>query len=98
MTEDEFAAELRELCVETAPRRFAICAVRGEYQDGVVVGWGMALDGERAVVCHAQTRAIGRFRSAEGAYRLFARSGPVRLIWIDPTPDPDNADLGHSAD
>lgn len=85
LIEEEFEAELRALCVDTAPSRFAICAIRGECEDGIVVGWGMAMP-DRAVVCHAHTGSMGRFRSAETAHRLFARCGPVRLVWIDPEP------------
>ncbi|HEX5405495.1 MAG TPA: hypothetical protein VFX16_24740 [Pseudonocardiaceae bacterium] len=87
MTEEEFAAELRDLCVDTAPSRFALCAVCGEHDDGIVVGWGLALPG-RAVVCNALGGGLGHFRSAETAHRLFSRRGTVRLIWIDPAPAP----------
>jgi hypothetical protein len=86
MTEEEFAAELLEMCVDTAPRRFALCAVE-ECEDGEVIGWGLALAGS-AVVCSPSGHGLGGFRSAESAHRLFSRLGPVRLVWVDPAPDP----------
>ena len=86
MTEEEFAVELRDMCVDTAPRRFALCGVR-ECEDGEVIGWGMAV-ADWAVVCSPQGSRFGGFRSAESAHRLLSRLGTVRLIWIDPAPAP----------
>lgn len=94
LTPEEFAVELRDLCVDTAPSRFALCAVRGECEDGIVVGWGFALPGQ-VVVCNPFGGGLGRFQSVETAHRLFSRRGTTRLIWIDPEPphppaDPDD--------
>lgn len=96
LTPEDFAVELRELCVDTAPSRFALCAVRGECEDGIVVGWGLALPGQ-VVVCNPFGGGLGRFRSVETAHRLFSRRGTTHLIWIDPAPiqaDPDDDTAG----
>ena len=96
MTEEEFAAELLEMCVDTAPRRFALCGVQ-ECEDGEVIGWGLAVAGW-AVVCSPRGHRLGDFHSAESAYRLLSRLGTVRLVWIDPAPDPAPTDSGDDLD
>ena len=84
MTEEEFAAELHDLCVDTAPHRFALCGVQ-ECEDGEVIGWGLAVAGW-AVVCSPRGHRLGDFGSAETAHRLFSRLG--LSAWSGSTPPP----------
>lgn len=80
---EEFNTLLRELSVTTAPRRFALCEVRGDEPDGWVFAWGSALDG-RAVVIDPDGRRMGAFRCAEEALAVCSRFHDLWLVWIDP--------------
>ncbi|KWX00697.1 hypothetical protein LI90_1720 [Carbonactinospora thermoautotrophica] len=85
-SEEEFMAELTELAVSEAPRRFALCEVEGERWDGWVHGWGMEFP-DGAVFFAPGSRQAGVFTSAQSALVLFSRSRNLRLVWIDPEPD-----------
>ncbi|GAA2107249.1 hypothetical protein [Actinomadura alba] len=78
-------AEAAELAAETAPRRYSVCALDVEAEDGAVLAWGLAFPG-RAVLCKLDGRPAGTFVSAESSMRMLRRRGEVRLIWIDPDP------------
>lgn len=80
--EDEFMAELTEISVEFAPRRFALCGVRPNLEDAQVIGWGMAFDDE-AMLYLPEDGTLGRLRSAQRAPRLYGRRGDLRVVWID---------------
>ncbi|WP_344590655.1 hypothetical protein [Actinomadura vinacea] len=75
-------AELTEMSVEFAPRRFALCEVWAEDEDAGVVGWGMAFDDETLLYL-PHTRVFGRSSSAQTALSRFTRGGGGRLVWID---------------
>ncbi|WP_229400310.1 hypothetical protein [Micromonospora okii] len=82
-TEEEFQQALVELVNEFAPRRFAICEEHGDRIDGDVFAWGLAFT-DGAVLWGDADSLAGRFRDAESAVRLFARTGRrLRLIWVD---------------
>ncbi|WP_433343661.1 hypothetical protein [Micromonospora sp. CA-111912] len=85
-TPEEFQLMLVELVNEFAPRRFAICEEYGDRVDGRVFAWGMSF--EDGVLLHSDDRtSTGHFADAEGALRLFSRTGrQLRLIWIDALP------------
>lgn len=86
LNEAEFMELLGELCVDFAPRRFALGEVYSDYDDGRVLAWGMALEG-RAVLHSDDGRPIGVFPSAERALARLSRGLNLRLVWIDPDPD-----------
>lgn len=75
-------AELTEMSVESAPRRFALCEVWADVEDAGVVGWGMAFDDE-ALLYLPQSSVLGRLSSAHRALKMCARGGDRRLVWID---------------
>ncbi|KWW99504.1 hypothetical protein LI90_1140 [Carbonactinospora thermoautotrophica] len=85
--EAEFTTLLADLAHAYAPRRFALCEVHGEREDGSVFGWGMAFD-DRAVIWRT-TGAVGTFESAESALTLFSRRRNLQLVWIDQGRTPD---------
>jgi hypothetical protein len=79
-------AELAELAAEAAPRRFAICLLDPERDDGVVLGWGLALEGQ--AVAYVPAEDCGRpclicARSPAQLPRMLRCTGDVRLVWID---------------
>ncbi len=83
--EEEFMAELTDLAVSEAPRRFALCEVEGERWDGWIYGWGLAF-ADRVVFFAPGDCLAGEFTSAQKALALFSRSRDLRLVWIDPEP------------
>ncbi len=87
--EAEFTALLTDLAHACAPRRFALCEIHGDREDGSVFGWGMAFD-DRAVIWRTTGHALGAFGSAESALALLSRRRNLQLVWIDQvsrTPD-----------
>jgi hypothetical protein len=84
LTEDELVTELEELSAEFAPRRFTLCQVDGDWQDGQIIGWGLAWD-EEAIVYLVQARVLMTAPSAERARQRMARKADVRLVWVDST-------------
>jgi hypothetical protein len=75
--------EVAELAAEEAPRRFAICWVDVEEDDGGVLCWGLQFRDGEALVHHDDGAWSGRFESAEVARRMLARTRTVTLVWID---------------
>jgi hypothetical protein len=81
--------ELTELSAESAPRRFAICLLDVDHDDGVVLGWGLALEDQAiAYVPADDCRPPSLLCSGSLARlpKLVHRDGDVRLIWIDAEP------------
>ncbi|MGH3328004.1 MAG: hypothetical protein ACRDPT_09485 [Streptomycetales bacterium] len=76
-----------ELAIETAPRRFALCAIDEDAEDAFVLFWGLAFPAGAAVT-DGQGRPIGSFTSAGSARRAFGRGRAcgrhLHLVWIDP--------------
>ncbi|MCO5967322.1 hypothetical protein [Actinoallomurus soli] len=79
--------EVAELVAEEAPRRFAICWIDVEEDDGGVLCWGLQFRGGDALVHRDDGGWFGRFESAEVARRMLSRTGTVTLVWLD-GPDP----------
>lgn len=75
-------AELTELSVEFAPRRFSLCEVWADDEDAGIVGWGMAFDDETLLYL-PQNGMVGRLSSAQRALKAYTRGGDRRLVWID---------------
>ncbi|MFI0357354.1 hypothetical protein [Actinomadura sp. 9N407] len=75
--------EATELAFEYAPRRFALCWVDFDEDDGGILCWGLQLATDTATICSESGRTLGRFSSAEDARRFFARKEEVLLIWLD---------------
>jgi len=81
--EPEFAALLRMLVADCAPRLFALVEEAGERLDGRLFAWGMAFEDHAEVV--GVDRVIrGSFESADSAQRLFSCRAKMRLVWYDP--------------
>lgn len=91
--EAEFMELLDELCVNFAPRRFALGEIFGDYDDGRVLAWGMAFE-DRALLCSDDGRPIGVFPSAERALTRLSGSVNLRLVWIDPDSDAEAEEGG----
>lgn len=89
----EFNTMLRDLSVDYAPRRFALCEVRADEPDGWVFGWGVEFNDRTAVFLWGGRRG-GVFRSTEAAFIAWSQLRNLRLVWIDPEsddePDPDS--------
>jgi hypothetical protein len=88
-SEQGLLAELRDLSAESAPRRFALCVLDVERDDGVVLGWGLADDHEAIAYLPREDCSTPGFLSAGSATRIprmLRRTGDVRLIWIDAEP------------
>ena len=84
--EEQLIAELTELSAESAPRRFAICLLDVDHEDGVVLGWGLAVDDQAVTYVPADGRGPSGLLCASSLARLprlVRRDGDVRLIWID---------------
>ena len=86
---DGLLRELTELSADSAPRRFAVCLVDVEHDDGVVLGWGLALDDQ--AIAYVPADGCGPpslFCSSPLARlpKLLCRDGDVHLIWIDAAP------------
>lgn len=85
LSETEFMDLLGELCIDFAPRRFALGEVYGDYDDGRVFAWGVAFE-DRAVLHSEDGQRIGVFPCAERALAQLSRGLNLRLVWIDPEP------------
>ncbi|WP_163508164.1 hypothetical protein [Fodinicola acaciae] len=82
---------LSKLATDSAPRRFAVCAldVDGDLlRDAEIVGWGLEYsyldedEKERTeAVIDLPEGGIARFQEADGVRRLFSKPDLVRLIW-----------------
>jgi hypothetical protein len=81
-------AEVAELATEYAPRRFALCWVDAEQDDGGILYWGLQFRDGGATLIDDSGRRLGDFESAESARRLFSRTGAVTLVWLDPPDAP----------
>ena len=86
-------AEMTELSAEQAPRRFSLCGIDVDADDGAVLAWGFAF-AQRAILCTPEGTPKGVFPSAESVVRRFGRGEKLRLIWIDP---PDAVAPGETA-
>lgn len=75
--------ESAELAAEEAPRRFALCWIDAEHDDGGILYWGLEFRDGDALVCRDSGRSFGMFESAEAARRRFSRTRTVTLIWLD---------------
>jgi hypothetical protein len=80
--ETALMAELKELCVEFAPRRFALCEVWADDDDAGIFGWGMAFD-DKALLYLPQARVLCTTNSPQRALGRYARGADRRLVWID---------------
>ena len=81
-TEEDLLAEMADLSAEEAPRRFALCTVDVEQDDGVV----LALPDEAIAYMYGETdvsMSILRATAATRFPRMLRRAGNVRLIWVD---------------
>jgi hypothetical protein len=56
-TEESLLAEMADLSAEEAPRRFALCTVDVEEDDGAVLGWGLALADEAIAYMYGEAIA-----------------------------------------
>lgn len=76
--------ELAELAAECAPRRFALCWLDAEDQDGGVLAWGLAFpNGAAVAIGDGGDPVVGRFVSAESACRFLGRGEDAVLVWLD---------------
>lgn len=76
--------EAAEIAAEYAPRRFALCWIDSEQDDGGVLCWGLQLPDGPALVVRDSGGWSGRFRDAETARRVFSRTRrTVTLVWLD---------------
>lgn len=75
--------EVAELAAEEAPRRFALCWVDAEQDDGGVLCWGLQLRRGDAMVYRDSGGWFGQFEDAETARRVFSRTRTVTLVWLD---------------
>ena len=76
-------AEAAELAAEYAPRRFALCWLDVEEDDGGILLWGLELASDRVIVMGEDGYALGVFSSAEAARTRFAHARDLVLIWLD---------------
>lgn len=87
-TQTPLRDELAELAAECAPRRFALCWLDVDDEDGGIFAWGLAFSSEEVVVIgDDDRRVLGVFASAERARRLLGRGGDLVLIWLDEPTD-----------
>ncbi|MFD0856865.1 hypothetical protein ACFQ07_31825 [Actinomadura adrarensis] len=82
-TPERLRREMTELVFEHSPRRFALCWLDFEEDDGGVLAWGLEFESGRAVVCGESGTHLGCFSSAEHARLLHARRREVMLVWND---------------
>jgi hypothetical protein len=80
---DGLWAEIAELSAEQAPRRFSVCEIDVDADDGAVLAWGFVFP-DGAMLCTPDGTPRGVLRSAESTWKLFRRGAERRLIWIDP--------------
>ncbi|HZE30823.1 MAG TPA: hypothetical protein VE198_05220 [Actinoallomurus sp.] len=86
---DGLLKELTELSAESAPRRFAICLLDVDHDDGIVLGWGLALDDQAVAYVPADGGGPPSLLCSSSLARLpklLRRDGDLRLIWIDAQP------------
>lgn len=81
--------EAAELAAEEAPRRFALCWIDADEEDGGILYWGLEFRDGDAVVCGGSGRSFGIFQGAEAARRRFSRVRTVTLVWLDGPPEPE---------
>lgn len=85
ISEEEFAAEVRELVDEDAPRVFALVEEHGERDDAWIYAWGMAFD-DHVEVLTADRGLRRTFHSVEHAQRKCSLFRNIRLVWANPVP------------
>ncbi|MGH3831496.1 MAG: hypothetical protein ACRDRS_13805 [Pseudonocardiaceae bacterium] len=85
ISEEEFAAEVRELVDEDAPRVFALVEEHGERDGACVYAWGIAFDGHVEVIT-ADGSLRRTFDSVEHAQRKCTQFRKIRLVWATPVP------------
>ena len=88
-SEEALLAELQEMAVESAPRRFALCVLDVGQDDGAVLGWGLALPDEAIAYLYREAGpcvSILRAPTAARFPRMLRRAGDVKLLWIDAAP------------
>lgn len=91
-SEKQLMDELTELCAEHAPRRLALCALTPDFEDAMVIGWGMAFPDKVLTYLEGSPGGppvFASFASIESATSRLTRHDDVRLIWINPEPIPD---------
>lgn len=81
-SEAELLRHLTEISADLAPRRFTLCEIDSEREDGWVRGWGLAFE-DVAVLVGDGCGLLGSFQSAESALALFSQLADLRLVWID---------------
>lgn len=79
--EAEFLNALHALACKEAPALFALCEEIGHRASGHVEYWGLSFP-EYAALTHVDGNAVGSFRSAESAHRLFSTTTPLHLVWV----------------
>jgi hypothetical protein len=87
--QERLLKELTELSAAAAPRRFAVCLLDVDHDDGVVLGWGLALDDQAIAYVPADGCRPPSLLCAGSLARLpklVCRDGDARLIWIDAEP------------
>lgn len=86
-SEPEFAALLKTLVANFAPRLFALIEEEGEREDGVLVAWGMAFEDRVEVVRGDGVEKVitGSFASVDHVNRLYSLRKKMHLVWYDPS-------------
>jgi hypothetical protein len=83
---------LSKLASDSAPRRFALCAVEmagDRLRDAEIVGWGLEFtyvddeseDEKTEVLVDLVGGGIARFKTADGVRRLFSQPDDVQVVW-----------------
>nr|BFE99959.1 hypothetical protein GCM10020241_16350 [Streptoalloteichus tenebrarius] len=83
--EPEFAALLKNMVADDAPRLFAVVLEYGERVDAHVAAWGLAF-ADHAEVVSAESKLWMSSRDPEKALRAFrcGRHIRARLVWFNP--------------
>ncbi|MDV6012447.1 hypothetical protein [Haloechinothrix sp. LS1_15] len=88
LTAEKCLAILTEWAARYPSARFVVITIAPDGSDAAVLGWGLALP-EYVFVNLPEMRMTGRFRTADELRRLLRHSDDdIRLIWVDPEPEP----------
>jgi hypothetical protein len=87
MSAEECIAVFTEWAKTYPASRFMVISISADFSDAQELGWGLALP-DHVFTYLPAISFTGRFSSAARLLRVLNVAMDVRLIWLDPEPEP----------